>query len=109
MLWKKFNPWTKKVNIPNLSDIQSQLAYISTVKLLQEVKGQKNCLYLRPPIHTYATLDFHKSDEIAKVGYEHTMKEIEKWREQGTIAPKQEKKTGAPSPPVIGRPRKLSM
>lgn len=71
-----------RVKIPNMSDIQVQLAYVSSEGVLENVKKQKRCLYLRPPINSYATLDFFKFDEIRQVGYEYAQKEIKEWKKQ---------------------------
>lgn len=39
LLWKRWNPFTKPVKVPNLPDIQSRLAYVSCVRQLEV------CLY----------------------------------------------------------------
>lgn len=39
LLYKKWNPFTTPVKVPNLPDIQSRLAYVSCVRQL-EVNGQ---------------------------------------------------------------------
>ena len=82
LLWNKWNPFVPRENIPNLSDIQAQLAYVSSEAVLENVKRQKRCLYLRPPITQYGTLDFAKFEEIAEVGYNYAQKEITKWKKQ---------------------------
>lgn len=35
LLWKKWNPFTDTVKVPNLPDIQSRLAYVSCVRQLE--------------------------------------------------------------------------
>lgn len=35
LLWKKWNPFTSPVKVPNLPDIQSRLAYVSCVRQLE--------------------------------------------------------------------------
>jgi lysophospholipid hydrolase len=90
LLWNKFNPFGKREKIPNLSDIQAQLAYVSSEKVLQEVKNQKRCFYLRPPIAPYGTLDFMKFDEISQVGYNYALEQIKIWKEQRSIYSLQE-------------------
>lgn len=82
LLWNKWNPFTKRLNIPNLSDIQAQLAYVSSEAVLERVKKQNRCLYLRPPITEYGTLDFAKFEEIVEVGYNYAQKEITEWKKQ---------------------------
>lgn len=71
LLWKRWNPFSKPVRVPNLPEIQSRLAYVSCVKLLEEVKQSDYCTYIRPPIDKYKTLQFGSFDEIMDVGYSH--------------------------------------
>jgi lysophospholipid hydrolase len=35
LLWKRWNPFTAQVKVPNLPDIQSRLAYVSCVRQLE--------------------------------------------------------------------------
>lgn len=35
LMWKRFNPFTASVKVPNLEDIQSRLAYVSCVRQLE--------------------------------------------------------------------------
>ncbi|KAL1400961.1 hypothetical protein pipiens_007005 [Culex pipiens pipiens] len=71
LLYKRWNPFTSPVKVPNLPDIQSRLAYVSCVRQLEEVKKSDYCEYIRPPIDTYKTLAFGSFDEIKNVGFEH--------------------------------------
>ncbi|KAF2894224.1 hypothetical protein ILUMI_11949 [Ignelater luminosus] len=71
LLWKRWNPFTSNVKVPNLPDIQSRLAYVSCVRQLEEVKNSDYCEYIRPPIDQYRTLQFGSFDEIKEVGYRH--------------------------------------
>jgi len=80
LLWNKWNPFVKREKIPNLSDIQAQLAYVASETTLVSVKQQKHCLYLRPAITQYGTLDFGKFDEICQAGYQCAQEEIVKWK-----------------------------
>ncbi|KAK6631772.1 hypothetical protein RUM43_013836 [Polyplax serrata] len=69
LLYKKWNPFTTPVKVPDLSDIQSRLSYVCCVRQLEEVKSSDYCEYLRPPIDKYKTLQFALFDEIKDVGY----------------------------------------
>ncbi|XP_062701691.1 neuropathy target esterase sws isoform X1 [Aedes albopictus] len=71
LLYKRWNPFTSPVKVPNLPDIQSRLAYVSCVRQLEEVKKSDYCEYIRPPIDQYKTLAFGSFDEIKNVGFEH--------------------------------------
>ncbi|XP_072300212.1 patatin-like phospholipase domain-containing protein 6 [Eucyclogobius newberryi] len=71
LLWKRLNPWAKKVKVPNIVEIQSRLAYVLCVRQLEEVKKSAYCEYIRPPIDRFKTTDFGKFDEIYEIGYQH--------------------------------------
>ena len=52
------------VKVPELSEIQTRLAYVSCQRQLEIVKNSNYCEYLRPPIDRYRTLQFGSFDEI---------------------------------------------
>ena len=69
-LLNRWNPFSSFANPPTLSEIQGRLAYVSSVDALERAKSMPGCIYMRPPIDAYGTLDFGKFDEILKVGEE---------------------------------------
>lgn len=71
LLWNKWNPFTETVRVPSLPEIQSRLAYVSCVRLLEEVKRSDYCSYIRPPIDRFKTMQFGSFDDIFEVGYNH--------------------------------------
>ncbi|OTF76396.1 patatin-like phospholipase domain-containing protein [Euroglyphus maynei] len=71
LLWKRWNPFTEPVRVPNLPEIQSRLAYVCCEKQLEEVKNSDYCWYIRPPIDGFKTLQFKSFKEIMNVGYHH--------------------------------------
>lgn len=71
LLWKRWNPFTEPVRVPNLPEIQSRLAYVCCEKQLEEVKSSDYCWYIRPPIDGFKTLQFKSFKEIMNVGYHH--------------------------------------
>lgn len=48
----------------SLTEIQSRLAYVSSVYQLERVVQSGICEYLRPPIDPFQTLQFGSFDEI---------------------------------------------
>ena len=67
--FNRWNPFSSHPDVPNLTDIQSRLAYSASVPALEKAKKMRNCIYMRPPIADYGTLEFGKFDEIYEVGY----------------------------------------
>jgi hypothetical protein len=63
-LYKRWNIWSTPVKVPELSEIQTRLAYVSCQRQLEIVKNSNYCEYLRPPIDRYRTLQFGLFDEI---------------------------------------------
>ena len=64
LLYKRWNIWSAPVKVPELSEIQTRLAYVSCQRQLEIVKNSNFCEYLRPPIDRYRTLQFGLFDEI---------------------------------------------
>lgn len=67
--FNRWNPFSGYPNPPTLSEIQSRLAYVSSIDALERAKNTPGCRYMRPPIDPYGTLDFAKFEEIYEVGY----------------------------------------
>lgn len=68
-LWNRWNPFSTNVNPPTLAEIQSRLAYVSSVDALERAKNMPGCHYLRPGVESFGTLAFGQFDEIYQVGY----------------------------------------
>ncbi|XP_028394632.1 patatin-like phospholipase domain-containing protein 7 isoform X3 [Dendronephthya gigantea] len=79
LLWNKWNPFSEKIYIPNMAEIQSRLAYISCIRQLEDLKENKYCEYLRPPINRYHTLEFGKFNEILKIGFDYGQEIFQEW------------------------------
>jgi lysophospholipid hydrolase len=81
----RWNPFSTFANPPTLSEIQARLAYVSSVDALERAKTTPGCLYMRPPIDAYGTLDFAKFDEIHDVGYKFGKEYLGELREKGLL------------------------
>ena len=81
----RWNPFSSVPNPPTLSEIQARLAYVSSIDNLERAKNVPGCLYMRPPIDPYGTLDFGKFDEIYQVGYEFGKQYLDKLRSEGSL------------------------
>ncbi|KAL8828611.1 MAG: hypothetical protein Q9191_002492 [Dirinaria sp. TL-2023a] len=84
-LLNRWNPFSSYPNPPTLSEIQARLAYVSSVDALERAKQMPGCLYIRPEIDPYGTLEFGKFDEIYKVGYECGKAFLGRLRERGML------------------------
>ena len=81
----RWNPFSSYPNPPTLSEIQARLAYVSSVDALERAKTTPGCLYMRPPIDAYGTLDFAKFDEIYQVGYAYGKEFLGALRDKGVL------------------------
>lgn len=81
----RWNPFSSHPNPPTLAEIQARLAYVSSVDALEKAKAMPGCVYMRPPIDAYGTLDFGKFDEIYLTGYRYGKELLGKMREEGTL------------------------
>ncbi|KAL8868955.1 MAG: hypothetical protein Q9174_004637 [Haloplaca sp. 1 TL-2023] len=84
-LVNRWNPFSSFPNPPTLSEIQARLAYVSSFDALERAKTTPGCLYMRPPIDDYGTLDFGKFDEIYAVGYVYGKEFLGGLRDKGLL------------------------
>ncbi|KAI1210007.1 lysophospholipase NTE1 [Annulohypoxylon truncatum] len=87
-VWAFFNRWNPFSSIPNpptLAEIQARLAYVSSVDALERAKMTPGCIYMRPPIDEYGTLDFGKFDEIYGLGYKFGKEFLDRLKEEGVL------------------------
>ncbi|KAL1953701.1 hypothetical protein VTO42DRAFT_2336 [Malbranchea cinnamomea] len=81
----RWNPFSTTANPPTLSEIQARLAYVSSHDALERAKNTPGCIYMRPPIDPYGTLEFGKFDEIYQVGYNFGVQFLEKLKSRGGL------------------------
>ncbi|PCH34074.1 patatin-domain-containing protein [Wolfiporia cocos MD-104 SS10] len=85
LLLNRWNPFSNARSIPAITELQSRLAYVSSVKTLEEAKVAPGCLYMGMPVQEFGTLQFGKFEEIQKKGYEAAVTFLEKWDEEGHL------------------------
>ncbi|KAL1923940.1 uncharacterized protein VTP21DRAFT_6975 [Calcarisporiella thermophila] len=85
VILNSLNPFRRHNRIPTIADIQSRLAYVSSVKQLEEAKATPGCFYMRAPVQNFGTLEFGKYDEILQVGYEYGKEQLRIWRKEGKL------------------------
>ncbi|KAI0457671.1 patatin-like phospholipase [Xylaria acuta] len=87
-VWAFFNRWNPLSSIPNpptLAEIQGRLAYVSSVDALERAKAMPGCIYMRPPIDDYGTLDFGKFDEIYERSFKYGQDFLTRLKEKGVL------------------------
>ncbi|KAF9531870.1 hypothetical protein CPB83DRAFT_867766 [Crepidotus variabilis] len=85
LLINRWNPFSNARLVPAITEIQSRLAYVSSVNTLEKAKATKNCLYIQMPVHEYGTLQFGKFEELLKKGYHAAIDILEKFDEDGRL------------------------
>lgn len=86
VIFNRFNPFAKDYGkIPQISDIQSRLAYASSVPVRELITKLEGCHYLTPPVQHISTLDFSQFAQTEKLGYDYARKIIEEWNEKGIL------------------------
>ncbi|KAI1274389.1 patatin-like phospholipase [Xylaria sp. FL0933] len=87
-VWAFFNRWNPLSSTPNpptLAEIQGRLAYVSSVDALERAKTMPGCIYMRPPVDEYGTLDFGKFDEIYERSVKYGRDFLARLKEKGVL------------------------
>ncbi|KAG9055050.1 phosphatidylcholine and lysophosphatidylcholine phospholipase, partial [Serendipita sp. 407] len=69
MVLNRWNPFSSARSVPQIAEIQTRLAYVSSIRNLEEAKAASNCLYVALPVQDIGTLQFGRYDEIVDLGY----------------------------------------
>ncbi|KAH7881128.1 patatin-domain-containing protein [Lentinula edodes] len=85
LLVNRWNPFSNARRIPAITEIQSRLAYVSSVKTLEEAKVAPDCIYLSMPVQDYGTLQFSKFEEIQQKGYQSALEFLGKCADEGRL------------------------
>lgn len=85
LLIQRLNPWSSAYQIPTMTDIQSRLTYVSSVKTLEEAKATPGVLYMRMPVTEFTTLGFSRFEEILAKGYEAAKEMLKELESEGKL------------------------
>ncbi|KAJ7982797.1 hypothetical protein DFH06DRAFT_1171588 [Mycena polygramma] len=85
LLINRWNPFSNARLVPPITEIQSRLAYVSSVKTLEDAKVARGCLYISMPVQEYGTLQFGKFEDLQIKGYEAAVAILEKLDEEGRL------------------------
>ncbi|EEB08938.1 lysophospholipase [Schizosaccharomyces japonicus yFS275] len=68
-LINRWNPFGHHQALPTMAEIQSRLAYVTSVTVGEQVKSSPGCFYIRPPVTVYQTMEFGNFEVIYNTGY----------------------------------------
>ncbi|KAG6851376.1 hypothetical protein H0H93_005774 [Arthromyces matolae] len=85
LLLNRWNPFSNAQHVPAITEIQSRLAYVSSVKTLEDAKVAKGCIYIQMPVQEYGTLQFGKFEEINQKGYLAALEVLKKLEEEDRL------------------------
>ncbi|KAI0964373.1 hypothetical protein AcW1_001208, partial [Taiwanofungus camphoratus] len=85
LFMNRWNPFSNARSVPAITELQSRLAYVSSVKTLEEAKVATGCLYMGMPVQEFSTLQFGKFEDIQKKGYHAAINFLMKWDEEGRL------------------------
>ncbi|KAG6332336.1 hypothetical protein ID866_6754 [Astraeus odoratus] len=86
LLVNRWNPFSNARSVPAITEIQSRLAYVSSVRTLEDAKVARGCIYMQMPVQEYGTLQFNKFDEIEKKGYCAANEILDQLEEEGKLS-----------------------
>ncbi|KAL7422996.1 phosphatidylcholine and lysophosphatidylcholine phospholipase [Cryptotrichosporon argae] len=82
---RSFNPFYKG-QVPSMTEISSRLTYVSSVKTLDEVKNDPDCLYLAMPVQQFETLGgFKRFSEVLGIGLGAARDTLKTWQADGRL------------------------
>lgn len=85
LMFKRYCPGAKPIKVPDLNEIQSRLAYVSCVRLMETLKSSNWCQFIRPPIDRFKTLQFYSFDDIYQCGLHHGFTVCDAWKKGGFL------------------------
>lgn len=70
-----------------MTEISSRLTYVSSVKTLEDVKSDPNCLYMAMPVQQYETIGgFKQFSEVLDVGLKAARQQLKEWSAEGKLS-----------------------
>ncbi len=77
-LWRLVNPWAKREPFPNLLEILTRTASMSSDHSSAGVRAAAD-LYLHPPVEKIGALDWASIERIVEIGYRYACEQIDEW------------------------------
>lgn len=80
-LWHTLNPFAKKTYVPRFSEIITSLTFINHNRNIRNfIDSQLMDIYVRPELGNTKLLDYHKMEQIWKLGYRYAKNRIVEWK-----------------------------
>ncbi|MEK8015880.1 MAG: patatin-like phospholipase family protein, partial [Candidatus Parabeggiatoa sp.] len=80
VFWSRILPYKKTIRVPTLFNLLMGVTALSSNQRSNKVKADADfCLH--PPVAQFGLLEFDAVEELVKVGYHYTKKEIENWNQ----------------------------
>ena len=80
LLWRKFNPFTKTIALPNIVSILHRAGELGSVYGRQRLIDQKIAdRYIQPPVEHIKIADFGGIAEARQIGYDYCKTDLEAW------------------------------
>lgn len=80
LLRDRLNPWSKGHQVPDMLSILTRTAMLASISTADDMKAKAD-LYLHPPTDSYGMFEVKAIEQIAQVGYEHSLEEVTRWRD----------------------------
>lgn len=85
ILINRFNPFYKR-SVLSMTEVSSRLAYVASVKTLEDVKASPGCRYMAMPVQQFETLGgFKQFPQVLAVGLEAGREQLRKWKAEGLL------------------------
>lgn len=85
VLLNRWNPWSNARTVPSMTEVQSRLTYVSSVRTLEQAMTTPGVLYMRMPVTDYGTLDFKRFEEILGKGDAGAREMLDKFAAEGRL------------------------
>lgn len=80
LLRSRLNPWSKGHQVPDMLSILTRTAMLASISTADAMKAKAD-MYLHPPTDSYGMFEVKAIEQIAQVGYEHSLEEVTRWRD----------------------------
>lgn len=71
------NPFAARLRMPKFAELVSEVEFINNARNIQQLRDSGDLdLYIRPRLANTALLDYHKLDQIEKIGFDETVKQL---------------------------------